>query len=120
MPSVSLSVPSRSLEVTACTAGAPVCFHAMPTSYERDHIVMGQYMNKGDGNVCCFSQFKNIYGEFGPNNAFFNQNNSKSSCSKTTERKQRTHFSEIIINKSTDTKQIVTCQKDNIRDQIEF
>ena len=39
---------------------------------------------------------------------------------KTTERKQRTHFSEIIINKSTGTKQTVTCQKDNKRDQIEF
>ena len=49
-----------------------------------------------------------------------NQNNSKSNCSKTTERKQQTHFSEIIINKSSGTKQTVTCQKDNKRDQIEF
>ena len=31
-----------------------------------------------------------------------------------------TRFSEIIINKSTGTKQTVTCQKDNKRDQIEF
>ena len=35
-------------------------------------------------------------------------------------RKQRTRYSEIIINKSTGTKQPVTCQKDNKRDQIEF
>ena len=44
----------------------------------------------------------------------------KVAARKTTERKQRTHFSEIIIYKSTGTKQTVTCQKDNKRDQIEF
>ena len=49
-----------------------------------------------------------------------NQKNSKSNYSKTTERKQRTRYSEIIINKSTGTKQTVTRQKDNKRDQIEF
>ena len=42
----------------ACTAGAPVCFHIVPTSNERDHIVTGEYMYKGDRNVRCFCQFK--------------------------------------------------------------
>ena len=41
--------------------GAPVCFHALPTSYERNYIVTGEYINKGDRNVRCFSQFKNGY-----------------------------------------------------------
>ena len=49
-----------------------------------------------------------------------NQKNSKINCSKTTERKQRARYSEIIINKSTGTKQTMACQKDNKRDQIEF
>ena len=44
----------------------------------------------------------------------------KVAARKTTKRKQWTHFSKIIINKSTGTKQTLTCQKDNKRDQIEF
>ena len=35
----------------ACTAGAPICFHAVPTICERDCIVAGEYMNKEDRNV---------------------------------------------------------------------
>ena len=44
----------------------------------------------------------------------------KVAARKLLQRKQQTHFSEIIINKSTDTKQTVTYQRDNKRDQIEF
>ena len=55
----------------ACTAGAPVYFHAVPTSYERDYVVMGEYMNKGDRNVRCFSQFKNSYGKVWAELIFF-------------------------------------------------
>ena len=43
----------------ARTADAPVCSQVVPTSYERDQIVTGESMNKGDRNVRCFSQFKN-------------------------------------------------------------
>ena len=58
------------------TAGAPVCFHTLPTSYDRDYIVTGEYitgeyMKKGNRNVRCFSQFKNSYGKDGPGEAFF-------------------------------------------------
>ena len=49
-----------------CTAGAPVCFHAVSTSCERDYIVKGEYMNKGDRTIPCFSQFKTIAARSGP------------------------------------------------------
>ena len=40
----------------ACTAGAPVCFDAVPTSYSTKK-------GEGDQNVRSFSQFKNSYGK---------------------------------------------------------
>ena len=55
----------------ACTAGAPICFHAVPTICERDCIVAGEYMNKEDRNVHCFSQFKNSYGKILAELGFF-------------------------------------------------
>ena len=38
-----------------CTAGAPVCFHAVSISCERDYIVKREYMNKGDRTIPCFN-----------------------------------------------------------------
>ena len=44
----------------ACTAGAPVCFYAVPTSCERDYMVKGEYMNKGDRRVTLFQSIFKI------------------------------------------------------------
>ena len=55
----------------ACTAGAPVCFQDVPTSYECDYIVKGEYMSKGGRNVRCFSQFKNNYDKVQAELGFF-------------------------------------------------
>ena len=55
----------------ACTAGAPVCFHDVPTSCERDYTVRRECMNEGDRSVRCLSQFKNNYGKFLAELGFF-------------------------------------------------
>ena len=50
----------------ACTAGAPVCFHTVPTSCKTWQYSKGEYINKEDRSVCCFSQFKNRLSKQGP------------------------------------------------------
>ena len=54
----------------ACTTSAAVYFHAVPTSYEVTRF-NGEYTNKGDRNVRCFSQFKNSYGKLWAELGFF-------------------------------------------------
>ena len=71
IPTQQASKLQINLVCLACIAGAPVCFHAVPTSYERNYIIKREYMNKGDRNVRCFSQFKNRCGKFRGELGFF-------------------------------------------------